>query len=154
MKTTLITLTLLLITTLTTSAQDKILDKYSALGDVSTTSVTQATLQRQFTDGLLDTQHLAEDHLEFLTSDAMQAIAHKIDNIKILSSDKLKAAKQLSQKLPKQLLSNGYTQVTTTRQQNATIRILQSKTNPNSMIFIITDGPKTTVASVKGNFTE
>lgn len=142
MKKPLFTLFLLLVT-LTMSAQDKILDKYSALGDVSTTSVTRGMLS-----------NLSDEQLSMFAGGAMKDIADKIQNIKILSSDKLKAAKQLSQKLPKQLMSYGYAELVTTKEGNAQVQILQSKTDPNSMVFIITDGPKTTVASVKGNFVE
>lgn len=140
MKKTTIILSLLLVS-LAMSAQDKILDKYSALGDVSTTSVTR---------GMLD--NLSDEQLSVLAGGAMKDFADKIQTIKILSSDKLKAAKQLRQKLPKQLMSNGYVEVTTTKQGNAKVQILQSKTDPNSMVFIITDGMKTTVASMKGDF--
>lgn len=140
MKKQLFTLALLLVT-LTVGAQDKILEKYSAMGDVSTVSVSRGMIDR-----------LTDEQREFFSSEVMSAIADKVDHIKILSSDKLKAAKMLSNKLPKQLLSNGYAEVTTTKQGGAKVQILQSKKNPDSMVFVITDGPKTTVASVKGNF--
>ena len=142
MKKQLFTLALLLVT-LTVGAQDKILEKYSAMGDVSTTSVTR---------GMLD--KLSDEQLAMFAGGAMKDFADKIQSIKILSSDKLKAAKQLSQKLPKQLMSSGYAEVTTTQQGSARVQILRSKTDPNSMVFVITDGAKATVASMKGNFVE
>ena len=140
MKKTIITLSLLL-ATMAMSAQDKILDKYSAMGDVSSTSVTRGMLDR-----------LPEEQRAMFAEGAMKEIADKVQSIRILTSDKLKAAKQMSQKLPKQLMSNGYAEVLTTKQGDATVQILQGKKDPNSMVFIITEGKKTTVASVKGDF--
>lgn len=142
MKKQLITI-FMLFATLAMSAQDKVLDKYSAMGDVSTTAVTR---------GMLD--KMPEEQLNLLAGGAMKDFADKIQSIKILSSDKPKAAKQLSQKLPKQLMSSGYAEVTTTQQGSARVQILRSKTDPNSMVFVITDGDKATVASMKGNFVE
>ena len=127
----------------TMQAQDKILDKYSKMGDVSTT-----TVSRRMLDSLSDEQR------ELLTSGAMQGIADKVDNIKILSSSNAKASKQLKMKLPKQLMSSGYRRLATTQQGKATVMVLQSKEDPNSMVFVIVEGPKTTVASVKGSFTD
>lgn len=126
---------------LSASAQDKVLDKYSAMGDVSTTAVSRGMLDR-----------LTEEQRAFFSSEAMSGIADKVEKIKILSSDKLKAAKQLSEKLPRQLLSNGYTEVASTKEGKAKVRIFQGKADPKSMVFVITEGPKTTVASVRGDF--
>lgn len=142
MKKQLIALALLL-ASLTAGAQDKILDKYSAMGDVTTTSVTRSMLDR-----------LTAEQRELLSEQFLTEAGDKIQSIKLLSSDKPKAAKQLKDKLPSQLLSNGFVELGTTKQGSATVRMLHMKNNPNSIVLVVTNGNKVTVASIKGNFAE
>lgn len=142
MKKQIITLALLLATA-AASAQDKILDKYSTMGDVSTTNVTR---------GMLD--KLTDEQRSMLSDGIMRNFADKIQNIRLLTATAPKAAKKLSQNLPKQLLSDGYTEIASTNQGKAKIQVLQAKTNPNSIILVLADKSKTIVASVKGEFTE
>ncbi len=131
----------LLLAAINVSAQEEVLKKYSALGDVNTISVTK---------GMLASLPVDQTELPLVGK-----VMSKIENMKILSSDKSKAAKELHTKLPNQLLNKGYEVKFKTKQsKNKELLVLQSETDPNSIVIVNWDKPKTIVVSLHGNFSK
>lgn len=127
--------------TLSASAQDEILQKYTQHGDVSTKTVSKNMFDR-----------LSEEQRNL---PGLTAMLDHIDKMTIYSARQItNIAKQMRTKLPKQLESNGYEKRISTKVNDTPITILQSKKNPNSAILIIDGKPDTNVISLTGDFSE
>ena len=127
--------------TLSASAQDEILQKYTQHGDVSTTTVSQNMLDR-----------LSEEQRNLPGLDAM--LEH-IDKMTIYSARQItNIAKQMRTKAPKQLQSNGYEVKVSTKMGDTGVIVLRSKKNLKSVVLVIDGKPNTYIVSMIGNFPE
>lgn len=120
------------------TAQDEVLQKYTEMGDVSTTFITKNRLEQM---------PLAE-----LGIPGMEDLLSKIETMKMLVSMGDKAGKAMGTKLPKQLVSHGYNTLLDTEQGGKQIRLMRSTKDPHSVVIIVYQKPKATVVSLKGNF--
>lgn len=127
--------------TLSVSAQDEILQKYTKHGDVTTTSVSKNMLDR-----------LSEEQRNLPGLDAM--LEH-IDRMTIYSARQItNIAKQMRTKVPKQLQGDGYEVKVSTKMGDTGVTILRSKKNPQSVVLVIDGKPNTSIISMTGNFPE
>lgn len=129
MKRLLITLTVAL-ATLTMSAQDQFLNKYSAMGDVST----------YYTNGG-NYDAFPEEFRAMLSRDRLNG---KVKSVKLLYSDKLKAAKKL-QNVAKDAKKNGYKEFYSDKKGC----MLQHQSDPHNFIFVFSENGATGVMSIR-----
>ena len=112
-----------LIATLTMSAQDEILQKYSDMGDMNTTVVTKNMLERV--------------PLDQFDIPGLSQMIQRIESLKILVSRGDNAGKKLGTKLPGQLSGKGFK---------------QSKKDPTRVVMVFYQKPQAMAVSMKGDF--
>ena len=136
-------LILLAAATVRTQAQDKVLDKYNEVDDVLKSYVTRNKLD-----------HLTEQQRAELDIPGLAELTDRIESVRILSSDKLKASKDLRQRVPKALAREGFEQAMRVRPEGRTaeVTMLRHPERSGVVVFVVTDGPKTSVVCVKGRF--
>lgn len=129
---------IVLLTTLTTNAQDEIFEKYSAMGDMNTTIVTKNMLERVPLDQF-DVPGLSE-------------MIQRIESIQILVSRGDKAGKKLGTKLPGQLSGKGFKTVLNTKRDGRNITVMQSKKDPTRVVMLLYKKPQAMAVNMKGDF--
>lgn len=127
-----------LFTTLMMSAQDEILEKYSAMGDMNTTIVTKNMLARV--------------PLDQFDVPGLSQMVQRIESLKILVSRGDKAGKKLGTKLPGQLSGKGFKTVLDTKKDGRNITVMQSKKDPTRVVMILYQKPQAMAVSMKGDF--
>ena len=127
-----------LFATLTMSAQDEILQKYSEMGDMNTTYVTKNMLSRVPIDQF-DIPGLSQ-------------MVQRIESLKILVSRGDKAGKKLGTKLPGQLSGKGFKTVLDTRKDGRNITVMQSKKDPSRVVMLLYQKPQAIAVSMQGDF--
>ncbi len=146
MKRFFLTLTVL-VATLTMSAQDEILQKYTENGDVNTTYVSKGMLEQV--------------PLDQFNVPGLQEMASRIDAITILVSRGDKVGKEMGTKLPKQLMGKGFQERYSgdqpdpsdpTGKKRLHVRMFQSKNDPSRVVMVMYNKPHATVVSMKGDF--
>ena len=129
-----------LMMSLAAQAQEKVLQKYSKLGDVNTVYVSGSMMSQM--------------PLDQLGVPGMANLVSRLESMKVLISRGDKAGKQMGTKLPKQLTANGFELVLNTKKDGHTILVLQSKEDPSSVVTVIYNKPHATVVSMKGDFSD
>lgn len=127
-----------LIATLTMSAQDEILQKYSDMGDMNTTVVTKNMLERV--------------PLDQFDIPGLSQMIQRIESLKILVSRGDNAGKKLGTKLPGQLSGKGFKTVLTTKKDGRNITVMQSKKDPTRVVMVFYQKPQAMAVSMKGDF--
>ena len=136
-----------LVATLTMSAQDEVLQKYTEMGDVNTTYVSKGMLEQV--------------PLDQFNVPGLQEMASRIDAITILVSRGDKAGKEMGTKLPKQLMGKGFEERYSgdqpdpsdpTGKKRLHVRMFQSKKDPSCVVMVMYNKPHATVVSMKGDF--
>ena len=123
---------------LTMSAQDDVLEKYSAMGDMNTNYVTRGMLER-----------LPLDQFDV---PGLPQMVERIESMKILVSRGDKAGKKLGTKLPGQLYTRGFRNVLSTKKDGRNITVMQSKKDPSRVVMLVYKKPKAIAVSMKGDF--
>lgn len=129
-----------LFATLTLSAQDEILEKYSAMGDMNTTFVTKNMLERV--------------PLDQFDVPGLSQMVQRIESLKILVSRGDNAGKKLGTKLPGQLSGKGFKTVLNTKKDGRNITVMQSKKDPTRVVMILYQKPQAMVVSMQGDFSD
>ena len=119
-------------------AQDKLLKKYTAMGDVNTVYVSKGML--------------ASVPLDQFDVPGLKDVASRIENMTVLVSRGDKAGKAMGNKLPNQLASQGFEEKLNTKREKQSIRVLQSSKDPSRVVIVVYEKPHATVVSMKGNF--
>ena len=129
-----------LFATLTLSAQDEILEKYSAMGDMNTTFVTKNMLERV--------------PLDQFDVPGLSQMVQRIESLKILVSRGDNAGKKLGTKLPGQLSGKGFKTVLNTKKDGRNITVMQSKKDPTRVVMILYQKPQAMAVSMQGDFSD
>ena len=129
-----------LFATLTMSAQDEILEKYSAMGDMNTTFVTKNMLERV--------------PLDQFDVPGLSQMVQRIESLKILVSRGDNAGKKLGTKLPGQLSGKGFKTVLNTKKDGRNITVMQSKKDPTRVVMILYQKPQAMAVSMQGDFSD
>ena len=129
---------LVLLATLTISAQDEIFQKYSEMDDINTTVVTKNMLSRVPIDQL-DISGLSQ-------------MVQRIESLMILVSHGGKASKKLGTILPGQLSSKGFKTVLDTKKDGRNITVMQSKKDPSRVVLLLSQKPQVMAVSMQGDF--
>jgi hypothetical protein len=127
-----------LVASLAMQAQDKVLKKYTKMGDVNTVFVSKSML--------------SEIPLEKLDVPGLAEVFDQLESMTMLISRGDKAGKEMGTKLPRQLMAAGFEQVMETERNGWHIRVLQSKEDSSRVVMVLYDKPHATVVSMKGNF--
>ena len=139
MKRLILTLSVL-VSALTMSAQDEVLQKYMENDDVNTISVTKNMLDRV--------------PMEQFDIPGLNQMLQRIESIRILTSRGEKVGKKMGTKLPKQLSGKGFKKMLTTQKQGRDITVMQSKNDPNRVVMVVYQKPQAIVISMKGEFSD
>lgn len=127
-----------LLATLTMSAQDEVLEKYSQMGDMNTTFVTK---------NMLDSLPLDQFDVPGLSQ-----MVERIESIKILVSRGDNAGKKMGTKLPGQLSGKGFKTVLSTKKDGRDITVMQSKKDPSRVVMLVYKKPQAIAVSMQGDF--
>lgn len=130
--------TVVLFATVALQAQDALLQKYTKMGDVNTVYVSK---------GMLDQVPLGQFDVPGLND-----FVSRIEYMTFLVSRGDKAGKEMGNKLPKQLMKQGFEEKLNTMHEKQNIRILQSAKDPSCVVLVVYEKPHATVVSMKGNF--
>lgn len=129
-----------LLATLTMSAQDEVLEKYSQMGDMNTTFVTK---------NMLETLPLDQFDVPGLSQ-----MVERIESIKILVSRGDNAGKKMGTKLPGQLSGKGFKTVLSTKKDGKDITVMQSKKDPSRVVMLVYQKPQAIAVSMQGDFSD
>ena len=129
-----------LLATLTMSAQDEVLEKYSKMGDMNTTFVTK---------NMLETLPLDQFDVPGLSQ-----MVERIESIKILVSRGDNAGKKMGTKLPGQLSGKGFKTVLSTKKDGKDITVMQSKKDPSRVVMLVYQKPQAIAVSMQGDFSD
>ena len=127
-----------LLATLTMSAQDEVLEKYSQMGDMNTTFVTK---------NMLETLPLDQFDVPGLSQ-----MVERIESIKILVSRGDNAGKKMGTKLPGQLSGKGFKTVLSTKKDGKDFTVMQSKKDPSRVVMLVYQKPQAIAVSMQGDF--
>ena len=127
-----------LLATLTMSAQDEVLEKYSKMGDMNTTFVTK---------NMLETLPLDQFDVPGLSQ-----MVERIESIKILVSRGDNAGKKMGTKLPGQLSGKGFKTVLSTKKDGKDFTVMQSKKDPSRVVMLVYQKPQAIAVSMQGDF--
>lgn len=127
-----------LLATLTMSAQDEVLEKYSQMGDMNTTFVTKNMLES-----------LPLDQFDV---PGLSQMVERIESIKILVSRGDNAGKKMGTKLPGQLSGKGFKTVLSTKKDGRDITVMQSKKDPSRVVMLVYKKPQAIAVSMQGDF--
>lgn len=122
------------------SAQEKALRKYTVMDDVKTTTISKGLIS------LLPTSALQ--------SFGIGKVLDRIESVQVISTDKKKIAKKMFKKLPKELMKEDFEIKVKTKQTGKDICIMQSTTDIDKIVVIMSELPTSTIFSVKGNFAD
>lgn len=123
---------------MTMCAQDDVLEKYSAMGDMNTTYVTKNMLERV--------------PLDQFDVPGLSQMVERIESMKILVSRGDKAGKKLGTKLPGQLYTRGFRNVLSTKKDGRDVTVMQSKKDPSRVVMLVYKKPQAIAVSFKGDF--
>lgn len=129
-----------LLATLTMSAQDEVLEKYSKMGDMNTTFVTKNMLES-----------LPLDQFDV---PGLSQMVERIESIKILVSRGDNAGKKMGTKLPGQLSGKGFKIVLSTKKDGKDITVMQSKKDPSRVVMLVYQKPQAIAVSMQGDFSD
>ena len=127
-----------LLATLTMSAQDEVLEKYSQMGDMNTTFVTKNMLES-----------LPLDQFDV---PGLSQMVERIESIKILVSRGDKAGKKMGTKLPGQLSGKGFKTVLSTKKDGKDFTVMQSKKDPSRVVMLVYQKPQAIAVSMQGDY--
>ena len=129
-----------LLATLTMSAQDEVLEKYSKMGDMNTTFVTKNMLES-----------LPLDQFDV---PGLSQMVERIESIKILVSRGDNAGKKMGTKLPGQLSGKSFKTVLSTKKDGKNITVMQSKKDPSRVVMLVYQKPQAIAVSMQGDFSD
>lgn len=129
---------LVLFATLTISAQDEVLEKYSQMGDMNTTFVTKNMLESL--------------PLDQFNVPGLSRMVERLESLKILVSRGDNAGKKMGTKLPGQLSGKGFKTILTTKKDGKNITVMQSKKDPTRVVMLVYQKPQAIAVSMQGDF--
>lgn len=132
---------LMVVAALGATAQDEVLDRYVDNDEVQKTTVTP---------DMLDS--MPAEAMGNLELPVVKMMKDRIKSLRLFSSDKPKAEKQLRVKVPKELEKQGFVTVLQSDMNGSSVRMMRYRDDLTRLVLIVTSGKKTTVVSMKGSF--
>ena len=119
-------------------AQEEVFSKYTEMGDISTFTVSRASLEK-----------LPLDQIDV---PGLKNIIDRINMMTVLVSMGDNAGKKLGTKLPGQIAGKGFETKLKTKKDGKDITVLQSKKDPNKVVIVVYQKPKAVAVYMKGEF--